>query len=203
MPLLELEEALAKILATIPPPRTERVPLIESPGRVLAGAIQSPIDLPAAAGTNWHHMAAVFNADNTWTLFWDWVNVGTNTFAARIPYHGGLTLLGSPLTTGGFSIVPPWTGKLDEVAFYSAALSASQVQSHVQTILGPLTPPASPVINVATSGNNIVLSWTEPGNWVLESSPTLAVVSWTPVQTNGSPVSVSMSGNQYFRLRSQ
>ena len=47
MPLLELEEALAKILATIPPPRTERVPLIESPGRVLAGAIQSPIDLPA------------------------------------------------------------------------------------------------------------------------------------------------------------
>ena len=167
------------------------------------GPLWSPIDLPAAAGTNWHHMAAVFNADNTWTLFWDWVNVGTNTFAARIPYHGGLTLLGSPLTTGGFSIVPPWTGKLDEVAFYSAALSASQVQSHVQTILGPLTPPASPVINVATSGNNIVLSWTEPGNWVLESSPTLAVVSWTPVQTNGSPVSVSMSGNQYFRLRSQ
>ena len=161
------------------------------------GPLWSPIDLPAAAGTNWHHMAAVFNADNTWTLFWDGVNVGTNTLAARTAYHGGLTLLGSPLTTGGFSIVPPWTGKLDEVAFYSAALTGNQIRNHLGIV-------ASPVITVAKSRNNIVLSWTEAGNWVLESSATVPVVSWTPVQTNGSPATIPISGgNEFFRLRSQ
>jgi molybdopterin molybdotransferase len=45
--MLELEEALAQILAAIPPPVGESIPLSDASGRVLAERIQSPIDLPS------------------------------------------------------------------------------------------------------------------------------------------------------------
>jgi molybdopterin molybdotransferase len=44
--MLELEAALAQILATVPPPKREIIPLSDAPGRVLAEPIQSPVDLP-------------------------------------------------------------------------------------------------------------------------------------------------------------
>ena len=44
--MLELEAALERILAAIPPPQSERVPLTEADGRVLAESIRSPLDLP-------------------------------------------------------------------------------------------------------------------------------------------------------------
>jgi molybdopterin molybdotransferase len=45
--MLELEEALARILALVPAPVAERAPLCSASGRVLAGTILSPIHLPA------------------------------------------------------------------------------------------------------------------------------------------------------------
>src|SRR2546428_12757316 len=44
--MLELEDALARILATMPTVARERVPLTQAPGRVLAEKITSTIDLP-------------------------------------------------------------------------------------------------------------------------------------------------------------
>jgi molybdopterin molybdotransferase len=44
--MLEYEEALARILAAMPPLRVERVPLASAHGRVLAERIVAPIDLP-------------------------------------------------------------------------------------------------------------------------------------------------------------
>ncbi|MDT7816724.1 MAG: molybdopterin molybdotransferase [Acidobacteriaceae bacterium] len=44
--MLELEEALARILAMVPSVMSERVPLGEAHGRVLAERVLSPIDLP-------------------------------------------------------------------------------------------------------------------------------------------------------------
>jgi len=94
----------------------------------------------------------------------------------------------------------PWVGKLDEIAIYSSALSTSAIQSHVRAAFGLGN---NPVINTATSANNVVLSWVDPGNWVLESASTLPASSWTPVQTNGSPAVVQANGNKFFRLRAQ
>ena len=45
-PMLELEEALARILAAIPSPTVESISLSDASGRVLAEQIASPIDLP-------------------------------------------------------------------------------------------------------------------------------------------------------------
>src|SRR2546422_11193725 len=44
--MLELEEALGQILAAIPAPLRERIPLAEAHGRILAERIVSVIDLP-------------------------------------------------------------------------------------------------------------------------------------------------------------
>jgi molybdopterin molybdotransferase len=45
--VLDLETALARILATLPTPQTEQVSLREAAGRVLLEAVTSPLDLPA------------------------------------------------------------------------------------------------------------------------------------------------------------
>ncbi len=44
--MLQLEEALAQILAALPPPTPERVPLSEAHGRVLSERVLASIDLP-------------------------------------------------------------------------------------------------------------------------------------------------------------
>ncbi len=44
--MLDLETALARLLASLPPPKAERIPLGESAGRFLAEKIISPLDLP-------------------------------------------------------------------------------------------------------------------------------------------------------------
>jgi molybdopterin molybdotransferase len=44
--MLEFEEALARVLAAVPGPTSENVPLSEAAGRVLAEQVRSPIDLP-------------------------------------------------------------------------------------------------------------------------------------------------------------
>ena len=44
--MLELEEALKQILAAVPPPVNEEIPLSEAAGRVLNQPVLSPIDLP-------------------------------------------------------------------------------------------------------------------------------------------------------------
>ena len=44
--MLTYEEALARILAALPPVRSEQVPLAEAAGRFLAEAVVSTLDLP-------------------------------------------------------------------------------------------------------------------------------------------------------------
>ena len=45
-PMLELEEALARILAVLPKPARERVPLREARGRILLEPVSAAVDLP-------------------------------------------------------------------------------------------------------------------------------------------------------------
>jgi molybdopterin molybdotransferase len=45
--VLDLETAVARVLAALPAPQTDRIPLAESAGRILAETIVSPLDLPA------------------------------------------------------------------------------------------------------------------------------------------------------------
>ena len=44
--MLELEDAVARVLAAVPSPESERIPLAEAQGRVNLGRVLSPVDLP-------------------------------------------------------------------------------------------------------------------------------------------------------------
>jgi hypothetical protein len=76
------------------------------------------------AGTNWHHVAMVFDAGNG-TYYWDGVLVGTQA----VPLGPGpaTVQLGS---SSAATTTEGWMGMLDEVAFYSAALPAASIQAH-------------------------------------------------------------------------
>lgn len=82
------------------------------------------------AGSNWHHFAASFDAGEM-TYYWDGVPLGTLTQGFG-PNPEAPTELGSssaPVTAEG------WTGKLDEIAFFSEPLSADAVRSHYNAFM--------------------------------------------------------------------
>jgi hypothetical protein len=76
------------------------------------------------AGTNWHHVAMVFDA-GTATYYWDGLPIATlnQGFLGNFP----TVQFGSsadPATAEG------WVGMLDEIAFYSTALAADSILAH-------------------------------------------------------------------------
>ncbi len=89
----------------------------------------------AGTGTAWHHLAVVFDYDsnlgaNTFTLYWDGVPAGvTQQTIGADPTPP--TELGSASASG----LERWIGALDEVAFYSDALSAATIQAHYTAFL--------------------------------------------------------------------
>jgi hypothetical protein len=100
------------------------------------------------AGTNWHHVAVVFN-QTTNTVYWDGAAILTTI---------GQPFGGSPSTTQIGSSSPGsttegWIGMLDDVAFYSGALSAAQVQAHYNAFYQGVTP----VISVQPTGGNFLV----------------------------------------------
>lgn len=98
------------------------------------GSSYQPLAL-AGTGTTWHHLAVVFDFDanlgvNTFTLYWDGVPAGVRqqTIGADPTPP---TELGSASASGQ----ERWIGALDEVAFYSEALSAATIQAHYTAFL--------------------------------------------------------------------
>lgn len=108
-------------------------------GKDTAGLWNGPAYLPHTlpeVGTRWHHLAVVFEADGAsggspFTLYWDGNPVGTT---AQTPSG----VRGLPTELGSVSVVGQerWIGALDEVAFYSEALSAGVVKAHYTALVG-------------------------------------------------------------------
>jgi hypothetical protein len=83
--------------------------------------------LPAghtALDGQWHHMAAVWNG-STITVYFDGTAVGSVSGSFNTVLNSAGMDIGSS-TGGGFK----YTGAIDEVAVYSTALTAAQVQAH-------------------------------------------------------------------------
>jgi hypothetical protein len=95
-----------------------------------------------------------------------------------------------------------WIGALDEVAFYSDALTANAIQSHYQAFIG--APAQRPILSFTRSGTQVTLSWPADAiGFVLESATVLPAASWTPVPgaANNSVTVDAVSGARFFRLR--
>jgi hypothetical protein len=81
---------------------------------------------PAIPAASWHHVAATL-AGQTATLYVDGRLAATRTLAAQTVTSSQPVLLGrSARSAGGF-----WSGSLDEVAVYSAALPQATIAAHV------------------------------------------------------------------------
>ncbi len=152
-------------------------------------------------GVSWHHLAAVFDVDDTganvFTFYWDGQPAGEThqkpTGVTELP-----TELGSASQLG----LERWIGALDEVAFYRVALSANTVLSHYQTLFGAAAP--SPGLAYVRSGSQITLTWpADATGFVLESAEGLPSTTWTTVSgvANNSITVNATQGATFFRLR--
>jgi hypothetical protein len=151
------------------------------------------------AGTNWHHVAMVFDA-GTGTYYWDGAFVGTQTNAFGA---GPATVQLGSSASGSTS--EGWIGMLDEVAFYSAALPAASIQAHYNAyFLGnPPVITGQPVggyflagqpfqTSVAASGAQLSYKWYKdnvpiPG----ATNATIGSASLTPANSGAYYVTVS------------
>ena len=117
------------------------------------GFTYQPLATPGT-GTAWHHLAVIFDADiasgtSSFTVYWDGVAAGATQqglgMAEALPVE-----LGSS-STGGQE---RWMGALDEVAFYSDALSATVIQAHYSAFVSG----APPTITVQPRGGSFFLN---------------------------------------------
>lgn len=169
------------------------------------GSTYQPLPLPNP-GADWHHLAFVFDHDNSlntalFTVYWDGTELG-HTQQGLGPATDTPTELGSSVPADG---AERWIGALDEVAFYSTALSASAIRGHYQALVGE-SQATSPSLNVVRSGQQITVSWVESGTpFVLQFSPSLSAPAWTtaPGVVNRSLTVNTSTGNGFYRLAQQ
>ncbi len=93
-------------------------------GNPADGAQVSTMDLTVANG-QWHHLVGVFESSTSRTLYMDGVAIGTNTVSRTLinPDRFSIGLLDRRTTADHFS------GDIDEISFYSGALTASEAQA--------------------------------------------------------------------------
>jgi hypothetical protein len=84
---------------------------------------------------------------------------------------------------------------LDDVAFYSAALSESAVRKHFQSL-------TSAVLSYERAGDQLLLSWTRSGYKLQENSDLNNPAGWTDVPGGDtSPVTVTIGAeSKFFQL---
>lgn len=150
------------------------------------------------AGTNWHHVAVVFDA-GTSTYYWDGALIATRnqvfgTGPASVQFGSSANLA----TAEG------WEGMLDEVAFYSTALPAASILAHYNALfLGdPPVITAQPAggyfltgeahqLAVAATGAGLTYQWYKDGTLIADATnATLTSTSLNP----------GFSGTYYVRI---
>ena len=173
--------------------------------------------------SGWHHLA--FTADGAQLrLYVDGSNV------AHVDYSGSIAgLPGYPLTQTWISVGARTTtdtnsgppvdldvttgpnflpGELDDMALWTRALTAAEVQAIYQAGLRgmPLSSvvetnsATSPKLTATQSGGNIVISWTPSGGSLQASAALGSGASWSAVTTNN-PAAVPIGdGPSFFRV---
>jgi RHS repeat-associated protein len=120
-------------------------------GITLSGAEIPPVGA-------WSHMAFVFDGSaNTWHYYLNGVSTKSGTFAATINTAATTSLVAGGRTSTG----ERFSGSLEEVALYPAALSAAQIAAHYEAsanrigLLARIHEPAGNQITLAYAGTNL------------------------------------------------
>jgi autotransporter-associated beta strand protein len=83
-----------------------------------------------------------------------------------------------------------WGGSVGDVAFYSRALTAPEIQAHAQN---------SPSLQITPAGGKVVISWVPSGGGTLLASPSVGG-SYTNVPTATSPWTNAPAGTLFYRV---
>jgi hypothetical protein len=118
-------------------------------GTFAAQPVYGPVALPLNA---WSHLASTYDGA-TLRLYVNGAQVASRAQTGPIQTSAGNLTLGGDAAFGQY-----WAGRIDEVRIYNGALSASQIQTDMNTPIGP-GPTAPPVPPPATG---TTLSWQQP-----------------------------------------
>jgi Concanavalin A-like lectin/glucanases superfamily len=156
--------------------------------------------LPGGAGTNWHHIATVFD-NGTASCYVDGNLLLYSPMGRPLGPGPGTAQIGS---SASGSTLEGWIGMLDEVAFYSAALPAASIQAHYNAFAAGQPPliTSQPVggsflvgrlaqLSVGASGPQLAYQWYKDNNPIPEA--TNAIIG--PVV-----LTAAFSGNYYVRI---
>jgi hypothetical protein len=174
------------------------------------GVSYEPISLPAKAGTAWHHIAVVFGfnpetVENTFTIYWDGKEAGHTSQWLGISPEAP-TEIGSSAVAGA----ELWKGAIDEVAFYSDALSADAIKAHYTAFLAGdppviLTQPSGGTflsgvpltLSVEAKGADLSYQWSKNGSAIAgETNVTLTLPALAQSDAGSYIVTVSNLAGQ-------
>lgn len=146
---------------------------------------------PAVANDKWTHLAASYDG-TTKRFYVDGVLAGTST-AAFAPNDANPLRFGAGATEGFGDYF--FQGEVDEPAVYDKVLSHEEIIRH---FLAGSPPSQKPVLNVARSAANLVLTW---NTGTLETT-TAVPGTWSTVAEARSPWTVQPSASTgFYRLR--
>lgn len=169
---------------------------------IILNASASPSYTIPSAGTNWNYLVIVMNSPLA-AVYWNGQFIGSQYL--QIQAAGQTTQLGSSWPTES----SVWQGAMDDVAFYSTSLTATDIASHYQTMLGQTTAPV--ILGISLNGGGLAITWpTSATGLVLQQTSNLSTGPWTTVtnQVNvvGSQNQVIVNPNasqQFYRLAPQ
>jgi glucose/arabinose dehydrogenase len=128
-------------------------------GHVNIGGEKTAQGTAQVSTTTWTHLATTYDG-TALKLFVNGVQVSSTAVTGNIP------VTNLPLTLGGDTVWPEWfKGLMDDVRIYNRPLSATEIQSDmntpVTTAVNDSTPPTTPADLVKTSQteNSISISW--------------------------------------------
>jgi alpha-galactosidase len=138
----------------------------------------------------WSYYALTYDG-TTFTVYTNGVSAGSQS-SSYTQVSSSHSLYMGAYDSGG-SVTRFYSGGMENVAFYSNALSASQILNHYQ-VGSTVVPPAPPSVSVQRSGANVIVSW---ANGFLQRANSVTG-PWTDVTNAVSPYAVEMTNSALF-----
>jgi len=157
---------------------------------------QDAISTGTVSDTDWHHVA-VTRSGETVTFYIDAAPAGTVTASGEFADNASPVRIG---TDGPDNAASMFNGLIDDMRIYNSALSAQEILQFMAS---------SPRLNVALASTNLVVSWPEALDLVLQFSGGLSPANWTNVNQTPAVVvgqktlALPLTGDTgFYRLKS-
>jgi uncharacterized protein (TIGR03437 family) len=138
-------------------------------GSYAAGSLTGPV----VNDTNWHNVAVTFvNSTDQIKFYVDGVNTTTGTKALEADNASHIVTVGNQSSTN------PFSGLIDEVRVYAAALSLAEIQADMNTPVGSATQ-----VKNTSMGGTILSDQTGTVTASMNGSSKAATISLTPAAT--------------------